>query len=62
MQGQLNTVSQSIDFNDLGYLILLGCFCYILPNLNEFMAGQLSPIPTNTIEISFPSYILGNFY
>ena len=48
MQGQLNTVSQSIDFNDLGYLILLGCFCYILTNLNEFMTGQLSPIPTNT--------------
>ena len=53
---QLKTVSQSIDFNDLryknAYLILSERFCYILPNLNEFVLGKTSPIPTYTIEIS----------
>ena len=66
VQDQLKTVSQSIDFNYLryknAYLILPECFYYILPNLNEFVAGQISPIPTNAIEISLSLHILTGFY
>ena len=53
---QLKTVSQSIDFNDLryknAYLILSEYFSHVLPNLNEFVAGQVSPFLSNTIEFS----------
>ena len=61
MQDQLKTVSQSIDFIGLrhknAYLMLSECFYYIFSNLNEFVASQISPFLTNTIEFRY----LGTF-
>ena len=66
MQDQLKTVSQSIDFIGLkhknAYLMLSECFYYIFSNLNEFVASQISPFLTNTIEISLSWHISGDFY
>ena len=65
MQDQLKIVSQSINFIDLrhrnAYLILSKCFCYIFHNLDEFVAGQISPFLTNTIERSLHWIVSGRF-
>ena len=65
MQDQLKIVSQSINFIDLrhrnAYLILSKCFCYIFHNLDEFVAGQISPILTTTIERSLHWIVSGRF-
>ena len=42
--------------------MLSECFYYIFSNLNEFVASQISPFLTNTIEISLSWHILGDFY
>ena len=41
------------------YLILTKYFCKILSNLNEFAAGQISHILTNTIEVSLGWHVSG---
>ena len=52
-----------ISFSDLRYknvsLILSTSFCYNWPNLNEFVADQISPILTYTIKISLRWQISG---
>ena len=60
-----NCISVNRFYKDLSYknayLILSKYFYYILPNLNEFVGGQISPIPINTIEVhclnTFPEII-----
>ena len=66
VKDELETVSQSIDFNDLryknAYLILSEYFSHVLPNLNEFVAGQVSPFLSNTIEFSLHWHISVDFF
>ena len=64
----INCISVNRFYKDLSYknayLILSEYFYYVLPNLNEFVAGQISAIPINTIEVHcsdiFPE-IMTNF-
>ena len=56
VQNQLKTISRFYTGNNNlrytnAYLILPKCFCYILPNINAFVANQISPILVNIMEI-----------
>ena len=63
---RFNTWNNNLGYKN-AYLILLRCFCYILLDLYEVIrrerggrgGGEISPILTNTIEISLRWHILG---